>query len=131
MKQVWIFAAFVLVMLGGMPARAAFPVASPIATYDTVSEPTAAAAPYNDGWHRHRRGGGYREARIAWFWAVWGIFLPFLGIFALVHGIRALNHHSPNSSLAVLAIIFGILELLACFWFLFLFFWWGPAFIVI
>ena len=82
---------------------------------------------WHDGWYgQHGRFNG--EAHRAIRWAMWGLFFWPLGIFAVVHGFRALRRRNPDNDLAVLAIIIGSIEILASIWFVFAFIWWWPFF---
>ena len=124
---------FILNCLSVPAAKAAF-VIHPLSTNQTDSaltySSTSAAPAYQDGWQHHHYGGPRREARKAWFWAMWGLFFWPFGILAIVHGFRALRR-GGDGGLAVLAIIFGFAELLLCIWALFWIFYWGPVFVFV
>ncbi len=83
---------------------------------------------YGDGRRDWRRGEGMR----AMFWAMWGLFFWPLGILAIIHGIRGLGSRSGREQdRALLGLIFGIGEVIACIVFLIFLFTFPFYFIII
>jgi len=73
--------------------------------------------------HPYGHGGGRREARIAFFFAMWGLLFAPLGILAIIHGARSLRRaRGRDDGLAITSIIIGGLEVLVMILFIFLFF---------
>jgi hypothetical protein len=113
------------------PAEAAFVCGQGADTTTEVVSYTQHATPWQDGWYGPRRHFN-SEAHRAVRWAMWGLFFWPLGIFAVVHGFRALRRRSPDNDLAILAIIIGSLEIIGSILFLIFFFefWWAMPFLV-
>ncbi len=83
---------------------------------------------YGDGRRDWRRGEGMR----AMFWAIWGLFVWPLGILAIIHGIRGLGSRSGREQdRALLGLILGIGEVIACILFIILLFTFPFYFIII
>jgi len=105
---------------------------SPIAISASVSKTATAANTVTTGenhnsffsWlHPYGHGGGRREARIAFFFAMWGLLFAPLGILAIIHGARSLRRaRGRDDGLAITSIIIGGLEVLAVIFFIFFFF---------
>ena len=67
--------------------------------------------------------GGRREARIAFFFAMWGLLFAPLGILAIIHGALSLKRaRGRDDGLAITSIVIGSIEVLALIFFLFFFF---------